>query len=150
MSANQNSKVLKLPKQVALDCNIFIYYFEGNPEFGSYSKKIFDALNAKTFIGVTSIISLIELLSKKSLPEHIAKELEKDFLEIPNISILEVNQKIAVRAARIRRKYDFRLPDSIYLATAVEAKADIFITNDQRLKQFKEIKIELISSLKFL
>lgn len=139
--------VLKNLKLVALDSNVFIYYFEENPQFGEYSKKIFDALNANTLNGITSTVSLIELLSKKNLPESIAKQLEIDFFEIPHMAILEVDCAVATTAAKIRRKYGFRIPDSIQLATAKLAKAKAFISNDERLKQFKELKIILLSEI---
>lgn len=42
---------------------------------------------------------------------------------------------------------DFRLPDSIQLATAKLNKAKAFITNDERLKSFKELKVVLIKEI---
>lgn len=138
---------LKKLKLIALDSNVFIYYFEENPKFGSASKKIFNALSVKILRGITSILSLAELLSKKDLPENIASQVEEDFFEIPNLSILEVNREIAATAARIRRKYGFRLPDSIQLATAKLNKARAFISNDEKLKRFKELKVILIKEV---
>ncbi|OGE64802.1 hypothetical protein A3I48_01575 [Candidatus Daviesbacteria bacterium RIFCSPLOWO2_02_FULL_36_7] len=60
------------------------------------------------------------------------------------MEIYQVDEKIAVESARIRRKYSFRLLDSIQLATALYAKAQAFITNDDRLKKFKELKVILL------
>lgn len=132
-------------KRVALDSNIFIYYFEANPEFGPTSKKLVDSLSAKNITGVTSIISLLELLSKKGLPKNIARQLEEDFFEIPNLTVSELTREITVATAGIRRKYGFRLSDSIQLATAKLNKAQAFVTNDRRLKGFKELPVILLS-----
>ena len=93
---------------------------------------------------VTSFITLTEILSVKASPAKI-KELEKLFLDTPNLSTFEVNQEIAVNAAKIRRKYGFRLPDAIQLATAKLNKAKAFISNDERLKRFKELNVILIN-----
>ena len=134
-------------KVVGIDTNIFIYYFEQNPQFGLDAKEIIDDLSASRLEGVTSILAVVETLSKKDLPKDIAKDLEESILEIPNLSILDVDRKIGVLAADIRREYGFRLPDSIQLATAVISKAGSFITNDTRLKKFKELKVVLLDEL---
>lgn len=140
-------KVLSDLKLVAIDTNIFIYYFEDNPQFGTASKKIIDALSGQLLSGVTSIIAISETLSKQGLPIKITKDIENDFFEIPKLSILEVDRKVAVKAAKIRREYGFRLPDAIQLATAIISKAQAFITNDERLKKFKELKVILLDQL---
>lgn len=132
-------------KLVAIDTNIFIYYFEDNPQFGTASKKIIDALSSKSLSGVTSIIAISETLSKKDLPIKIAKDIENDFFEIPKLTILEVDRKVAVKAAKIRREYGFRLPDAIQLATAIISRVQALITNDDRLKKFKELKVILLA-----
>jgi predicted nucleic acid-binding protein len=66
---------------------------------------------------------------------------------IPNLTILEVNRAIVKTASEIRRTYGFRLADAVQLATAVHEKADVFITNDQRLKHFKPLRVIPLSSL---
>ena len=64
---------------------------------------------------------------------------------MPNLNIIDVDYKIALEAARIKREYKFRLPDSIQLATALIGKAQAFVTNDQRLKKFQELPIVMLS-----
>lgn len=41
----------------------------------------------------------------------------------------------------LRVNYNLKTPDAIHLATAIEHKADVFITNDKQLKKVKEIAI---------
>lgn len=135
-------------KLIALDSNILIYYFEKNPEFGENSKIIFDLLIRGQISCLTSILSITEALSKATIPEKIAKELENSIFDIPRLSVFEVNRKIASEAARIKRKYNFRLPDAIQLATARLSKAKAFISNDEKLKKFKELKIILIKEVR--
>lgn len=140
-------KTLNNFKLVGIDTNLLIYYFENNPQFGEAAKNLFDALNHSKLQAVTSMIAVTEILSKKGLPEDIAKDLEEDLFEIPYLSILEVDRKIGTQAAMIRRTYQFGLPDSIQIATALSAKAKAFITNDDRLKKFKELKVILLKEL---
>lgn len=96
---------------------------------------------------ITSVLTLTELLSFKA-PQHFIDLLEQELLFVPNLQMNEVTKAIAIEAAGIRREYRFRLADSIQLATAQEQKAEIFITNDQKLKQFKPLKILLLTELR--
>lgn len=131
----------------ALDTNVFIYFFESNETFGRRVKLIFDQLTNNKLKGVTNITALAELLSSPKLNKKTVKETKNLFLSVPNLEIYPVDENIAVESAQIRRKYDFRLLDAIQLATAKRAKASVFITNDQRLKQFKSLKVILITDL---
>lgn len=141
------SMSLKRFKKVGLDSNIFSYQFHQDPKFGPLTKSIFDDLSADKLQAITSIITLIEILSVKTSLAKI-KQLKELFLRTPNLTILDVGQDIAQEAAKIRRKYGFRTPDAIQLATAKLSRAKAYITNDQRLKSFKALKIILLSELK--
>ena len=54
---------------------------------------------------------------------------------------------MADRAAHLRARYDLRTPDSIHLASALESRADLFLTNDRRLCQVEEIPVLLVEDL---
>ena len=125
-------------KKVALDSNIFIYNLEQNSDYIKYTDDIFSRLISKKLRGITSIISLTEILSFPAT-ENVEGKIIESFLDTPNLKVFDVNLFIATEAARIRREYGFRLPDSIQLATAKLNKAQAFISNDERLKKFKEI-----------
>lgn len=140
-------KVFNQLNLVGLDTNIFIYYFEGNPDFGEKTKKVFNYMANNDLAAVTSIIALIEILSAKFLSKKTASEMENKFINIPNLAISEVNRSISIEAARIRREYGFRTPDAIQLATALSAKTKAFITNDKLLKPFKELKVLLLDDI---
>lgn len=133
-------------KKIGLDSNIFIYHFEENPEFVQKTQIIFGRLSLNKLKAVTSIISIIEALSYPSPPD-VLKGIEEGFKTLPNLATLEVDHNIALEAARIRREYKFRLPDSVQLATAKLSKAQAFVSNDERLKRFTELKIILLSQL---
>lgn len=128
---------------IGLDTNIFIYYFQQHPQFGSSAKKIFVSLVEDELKAVTSIITLIELLSLR-IPEKDVDKLKLLYLETPNLKTMSINQDIGIEAARIRRTYGYRIPDAMQLATSLYAKADKFITNDQKLKNFPELRVDLI------
>ena len=133
-------------KLVGLDTNIFIYHFEDNLQFTPYTQLIFEGLSQGKFKAVTSIVSLIEALSYPS-PPQVLKNIEESFKTIPDLTIRDIDHDLALEAARIRRKYKMRLPDSIQLAAALDSKAQAFITNDERIKGFRELPIVLLSEI---
>ncbi|MBI2314811.1 type II toxin-antitoxin system VapC family toxin [Candidatus Daviesbacteria bacterium] len=134
-------------KQFALDTNVFIYFFENNVELGQKAKAIFEGLSQNQLKAVTNITSLAELLSSPKLTGQAVRETKKLFLSVPNLEIYGLDESIAIKSAEIRREYGFRLLDAIQLATALIAKTQAFITNDHRLKSFKQLKIISLSDL---
>lgn len=134
-------------KFVALDTNVFIYFFENNANFGQKAKLIFKKLTENQLKAVTNITSLAELLSSPKLSNEAVKETKKLFLSVPNLEIYRLDEVIAIESAQIRREYGFRLLDAIQLATAKYAKAGAFITNDAGLKKFKELKVVLLNEI---
>jgi len=137
---------LKQAKLVGLDTNIFVYQFAKHPDFFTPTRRLFQLLEQSHLKGVTSIITLTEILALPA-PQEILTEIEETFFSTPNLNILDVDGNIAKEAASIRRDYRYRSPDAIQLATALLAKADRFITNDKRLTSFRGVKIQLLSEL---
>ncbi|MBI4078802.1 MAG: PIN domain-containing protein [Candidatus Levybacteria bacterium] len=137
---------IKNLKRIALDSNIFIYNLEQNPQYVQFTDEIFKRLIANQLKAATNIVSLAEILSYPET-EKVVKEITEDFFSTPNVTVFEVNQQIAIEAARIRRRYRFRFPDAIQLATAKLAKAEAFITNDYTLKTFTPLKVLLITEV---
>lgn len=133
-------------RSIALDSNIFSYYFHKHPLFGETARDILRDIISSHGEITTSIITLIELLSLRAPPAKI-EELKVALLEMPNLHIVDVNQEIGVSAAEIRRVYRFRIPDAIALATASYTKAQIFLTNDEKLKHFKKVQVVLLLEL---
>lgn len=139
----------QLPKYrtVGLDTNIFVYYFNSKSTYYPFAEYIFQILLSQETRLITSVITKIELLSFKA-PELAVNKLEKELFLVPNLFLLELTQQIANKAAWIRRTYRIDLADSIQLATAISAGAQVFITNDKSLKKFKAIKILLLNEIK--
>lgn len=129
---------------VSLDTNIFVYYLDSNSSFYSQAEKLFDQITVGNLSIFTSVITLSELLSIKATETQLYN-LEQELLLIPNLTIIDVNREVAKEAAKIRREYGFRLPDSIQLATALTSNAQAFVTNDRRLAKFKQLPIVLLN-----
>jgi predicted nucleic acid-binding protein len=64
---------------------------------------------------------------------HLAYEYWRILLQADNVETLPVSAPIAEEAARLRAKHNLRSPDSIQIATAINAAATTFLTNDTQL-----------------
>uniref|UniRef100_A0A7C1FBT6 Ribonuclease VapC n=1 Tax=Ammonifex degensii TaxID=42838 RepID=A0A7C1FBT6_9THEO len=121
---------------VALDTSCLVYYLEGNPLARELGNEIFRPLEQGAFRAVIATLALAELLVRpKSLGrENVCGEYLALLCSYPNLEIVPLTVEIAVRCASIRAKYPaVRAPDAIHLATAAEAGAKVFLTNDSKL-----------------
>jgi predicted nucleic acid-binding protein len=120
-------------KTVALDSAPLIYYVEKHPIYFRQVLPFFDALKHKEFEAITSVITITEVLVH---PFHFKRlELVEIYREIllNYLRLCPVSTKIAEIAASLRAGYHFKTPDALQVATALDQKADFFLTNDSKL-----------------
>ena len=136
-------------KIIGLDTMVFIYHFEKNQAYSPLTFSIFESLEKGNFKGITSILTLLEILVKpKKENNSLLVERYKLLLEtFPNLKVQEINENIADIASSLRANYNINTPDAIQIATSLEVKADIFITNDVNLKKISKIKVLLLSEM---
>ncbi|MEO0107364.1 MAG: PIN domain-containing protein [candidate division WOR-3 bacterium] len=134
-------------KSIFIDTAPFIYFIEAHPKFGPLVKEIFKNLRDDKFIAYTSVLTITEVLPK---PVQMGKEeLVNEFLQFlrqgKNIYLVEINSVIAEKAGRLRGKYlSIKTIDAIQLAVALSVDAGVFLSNDENLKQVKEIKVLIL------
>ena len=111
--------------------------------------EIFVENEKNSFQFITSTITLHEVLvlPYKLKKYNIAQKYENILLNSDTIEIVEMNIKISISSAKIRADYNFKTPDSIQIATALDKKCQIFLTNDKDLLRFKDIEIIIIDNL---
>lgn len=136
-------------KVVGLDTMVFIYHFEENQAYSPLTFSIFESLEKGNFNGITSILTLLEILVKPKKENNLllTEKYKLLFETFPNLQVKEINENIADIASSLRANYNINTPDAIQIATSLEAKADIFITNDATLKKVTEIKVLLLSEM---
>ncbi|SHF76758.1 Predicted nucleic acid-binding protein, contains PIN domain [Caldanaerobius fijiensis DSM 17918] len=136
-------------KKVALDTNLFIYLMEKNEIYFSPVKSLFDKIQKGQLFAVTSVLVYTELLSKPFQEENVvlADKYRVLLATFPNLTIKEVDKDISLLAAKLRAKYKIKTPDAIFIATGIAENADVFVTNDVRLKNIEEIEIVLLEQL---
>lgn len=129
--------------KIFIDSNIFIYAIEDEGKLGEESRKI---LHKNTSF-VTSVITINEVLTgvyRKKNEDKIPLYLEY-ISGRGRITIWDINKEIAILAAEIRAIYKLKAPDSIQIATALKAQANLFVTADRRIpKNIGNLKIKVI------
>jgi len=129
--------------KIFIDTAPLIYLIEGEDNFASsVEKQLRQWIKAEENLS-TSTLTLLELLvvpmKQKNKPlVQKYRALLQDILSEP---LIPLSEAISEMAAQIRGATGFKTPDSIQLATALYAGADIFYTNDKRLSKFADIKI---------
>lgn len=136
-------------KVVGLDTMVFIYHFEENRTYSPLTFSIFESLEKGNFNGITSVLTLLEILVKPKRENNslLTERYKLLFENFPNLQVKEINENIADIASSLRANYNINTHDAIQIATSLEAKADIFITNDATLKKISEIKVLLLSEM---
>ena len=136
-------------KVVFLDTAPLIYFIEGNSEHQAILVKLFKFNDQGGFSFITSTITLLEVLVKpmRENKTDIAEQYRTVLTKAAGIEVFDVTAAIAQVAARLRAKYNFKTPDAIQLATAIEVQADYFLTNDSRLKSVTELAVLTVGDL---
>lgn len=130
-------------KRIALDTNVFIYALEDNKKF-PLATEIFQKLSKKKTRAFTSILSILEAIvplyqkdKKERIPDYV------NFIRGQGlITVVQVDQAVALKAAELRALYKLKTPDSIHLATALISNASLFLTAD------RDFKLDLVENVK--
>jgi predicted nucleic acid-binding protein len=130
------------------DTNLFIYLFEKSPRYGKAVLDIYKRMTQRGDQLVTSTLTVGEVLVRPTASGDagLLNEYRRLFRD-PAIGVIAFDFLAAELFARIRQDTSIRPPDAIQLACATAGKADLFITNDDRLSRKALAGIPLVSSL---
>ncbi|HTW25106.1 MAG TPA: type II toxin-antitoxin system VapC family toxin [Candidatus Baltobacteraceae bacterium] len=120
--------------RVFWDTNLFIYLFE---QYGGLSKDVFalrERMIARGDQLFASTLTLGEVLVKPI--EKGNEQLKRSYSDAltQTATLLPFDRDTAVHYATIRKDRSVKAPDAIQLACAAQARIDLFITNDDHLK----------------
>jgi len=120
---------------------------EEESDFLSLLNDLFSPSNKCRFL--TSVVTLSEVLVMplREGKAQLAEQYNDILTMSENIEILDINIEIAKETAKIRANYSIKTPDAIQLATAKYSFVDYFLTNDFRLKSFKDLNVITLSDL---
>lgn len=119
--------------RIYLDANVFIYALEGDSDVAERLLHLFDRFRAGRGIGVTSELTLAEVLPNTSSVQR------QDYLEMIVWSrifdLRPVSQDTLIETARYRENAGMpKLPDAIHVVTAIRAQCRTVLSADLRLK----------------
>lgn len=133
-------------QKISIDTSILLYLLEENKQYVSKARAVMLAVQSGKYQAVFSSIGLIEILTgpKKQGHYEMTARYREIITSFPNLTIGGMSEGIVEISSNLRAIYGISTPDAIHIATAMEAGARKFITNDKGLKKIKEISVELL------
>ena len=129
------------------DTNLFIYLFEGQGDRAERVVSLRRRMLARGDQLLTSTLTLGEILVKPLERGDEAASRRYEVALSREAVLVPFNAEAARVYAGLRRDRALRPPDAIQLACAAQARADLFLTNDERLSQFTVPGIQFVASL---
>ena len=135
-------------RRIGLDSNILIYLLETSGPLADAAARLVDAIDAGTTEAVLSTVGLIEILvGPARAGDAAAFELTADALRDLLIRVVSLDRATAEDAAWIRGSLGIGLEDAVHLATARNAGATAFVTNDRRLRSIPRLEVVYLDDL---
>jgi len=78
----------------------------------------------------------------------LAQQYREILLNASHVATIPLSCAIAEEAARLRAMYNVRTPDAIQMATAIQAGASSFLTNDSHLPTIPELRVLVLDELR--
>jgi predicted nucleic acid-binding protein len=131
------------PGPVALDTQIFIYFIEEDHRYLPLIKSLFEALDRGDLAGVTSGLSLMEVLvvPYRSGNAALADRYESLLTRSRGLRFIEVDRRLLKAAAQLRATFKLKPPDAIQVAAALVGNCNSFLTNDRRIRAVPGLQI---------
>lgn len=127
---------------------VFVYLVEDHPVFGSKIERIYRRMLERGDTLSTSTLTLGEALvgSIKGGDSALGEKM-RTVLKSDEVELLPFHARTAEIYAELRASLLVKSPDAIHLATAAEARTDIFLTNDAHLRRLTIPGIQFIAGL---
>lgn len=132
---------------IALDSNVFVSALSGREAHSPQAQSILRAIHNGVHTACTSVLAFSEVIGIGNDSQKL--DVPTFLTLIDHLSLIEVSDAISVRAALLKRETDsaLTLVDALYIATAIEQQAELFVTNDYRLARLSTrfVKTELLA-----
>ena len=120
--------------RVYWDSNLFIYMHEDHPEFGPLVRHIYEGMIARNDTLCTSVFTVGEVLTLPlRMKDEAAINAIRGSMLSGEVELLPFTLSMAQRYGQIRAVCSVKPADALHLATAIESKATLLVTNDQKL-----------------
>jgi len=128
-----------------IDANVFIYpilYAEEQEPKVKYAKQILLSIEKGELSAYTSTLTWDEVvwITRKAMGRDEAISQGQKLLGFLNLQWILVDEHILSQAQALMNKYNLHPRDSIHVASAINRKIDLIISDDLDIDQVKEIK----------
>jgi predicted nucleic acid-binding protein len=135
--------------RLGFDTSPVIYFVEANPKYDLLLVEIFQRIAKGTLRGVTSVITLTEVLVQPII--HNQTLLQQEYRDLlhrsRNFTTISITSSIAERASHLRARHRLRTPDAIQIAAALETGCEAILSNDRDLRRATELRILILDEL---
>jgi predicted nucleic acid-binding protein len=128
---------------IGLDTAIFIYLIEEHPRFLPLVEPVFAAVDRGRWSGVTSGVTLIEVLvvPYRAGDLALAERYETLLTRSRGIHVVDVDRALLRAGAQVRALTRMRTPDALQIAAALRARSSAYLTNDRRLPRVPGLRV---------
>jgi predicted nucleic acid-binding protein len=125
---------------VLVDSAPIIYTLEANEEFAERFAPLFQRhANGEIVLAITTVTIAEVLTGPLSVGEEAVAKRYRAVLE--TWQVVDFTCDIAESAARLRGKYNLKLPDAIQLASALAINADALVTHDRDFADVRGLRV---------
>ncbi len=137
-------------RRVALDTSVFIYQLDATPGYRELVRPVFRWIESEIGAAVTSTVTMLELLVQPYRRGDLDRvnRFYASLSTYPNLEWMPHTLAIADQAARLRAMHRLQTPDAIQAATALDAGAPAFISNDAAFRRIPELDVLLLDELR--
>jgi predicted nucleic acid-binding protein len=106
-------------------------------------KPLFEAIDHGDLVGVSSGLSLMEVLvvPYRSGNSALAEQYEALLTHGRALRFIEIDRRLLKAAAQLRATFKLKPPDAIQVAAALVSGCNSFLTNDRRIPAVAGLKI---------
>lgn len=128
---------------VALDTCIFIYFIENEARHARRLVPLFTALDRGELHGVTSAVTLLEVLVAplRAGDVALATRYEEILTRGRGLELRDLDRPLLRAAAQLRASTGVRVPDALQMAAGLAAGCTAFLTNDRRLPEIRGMRV---------
>lgn len=135
-------------RRIYWDSMLFVYFLEGHSQFGPRVRQIHQEMIRRGDSLCTSIFTVGEMLTGPEKVNAVERAKEtKEFFESDEVEVIPFTFRTAETYAKVRAANSVLPADAIHLATAAQARVDLFLTNDHHLQKLHIPGIQFISGL---
>lgn len=131
--------------QVYLDACIVIYYVQQHPRHvDGITRALLPTGRAKPQVAVTELTRLeCRVFPLRHNDARLLAEFDT-FFAMPAVRHIPIDAAVFDLATRLRAQHRIKTPDALHLAAAIHAGCNEFWTNDDRLAQAAEGRIQVV------